>query len=748
MASPLPARFYFFKDDLGYIEYFIVDGSGSVTTTTDITNAYLKNAPAEWSKVEQTYKRSASLYGIFSTTTGTYTLNNEAAKIVNFHTFTKGYDAKLKFRVDICVSTPTGYIYETRSISNVNFKDPETDHTGTKMSLIETGIAEDFKSNLDTEYEVPIGGPGYVMTDHDGTTIKSKYEYRFGESSVVNAGVRSNLDEVFNLLITPIQSEGWKPVATEHTAESIRMGQLGAGGFYGVTDDFSDQYERYILSVQQGVNDVLLRVKADFRWKTVAAGGGSPVTNAQFFMYTMVSKDRGLFTPQTIYTGTLVPSPAFGVYQSESVDTVFSIGDITPGDRIYVVVGVNADYALADFSGIQIETVNPENSRISLDMNFDPSPTLVEGMRWEALFKNFVEKFADGKYGLTPYLSGYLGDPSTFIRGSRPYRTIVTNGFSLKGITGSIYKASMGKFTQDAINTWGSGFGVKNGQVFAADQRTFYDRYTEIAKIELTNWKIKPLSPMKSRVIIGNEFDQTDTLNGTTDSNTKTTWQAPAVQDEDSALEYVSQINSSIYSQEKLRVLEAKKEITGSRVNDELYKHSIEDVPVSGAYKVRYPGPEYYVMGGIEFPTRVYNAEFTPMNNALRIKPRINSNTYPSTTPLKYASSERYAGMTSLFYDVPNSIYYPDTVENAPIVPDDDILFMPFMITGDSEKPLNIRQLIDTNPYGYISYTAEKDGKIISGRGFIDSVTIHEIDRDNFSWELILTPDNNLADYI
>lgn len=760
MATPLAERFYLFEVIGGVNTYYYVDGGGAVQATTDEATGMVKvsDSPNDWKEVEMGYDRSESLHGIFTQVSNEYTFYGNAAKIIWHKRVKEGYAASLKLRIDVLEQTPASFYYETLSINDIDFSTFEGDHISAKVLLFEAGIGADLKTNLDTPYEIPLTGPDVVDTIHQGTTIKSKYNYRYGETVVGNAVIRNNPNEVFNLLIAPTVSEGLRPVAAEHTADGIRMGIFGSGFFYGAFDGFSDQYDRYILSAQQDIPDVLLNFKADFRWRFMAGAspGTGPATNCVFRIFAVKSFNRAPFIPEIIYSSATVPSAAAGVWYDESIDIIYSLGGLANGQRVYIVMGVYTDYGVATTAsawGFEIETVDPTLSRVSLDMNFDPEESQVQGYRWFTLWKKTIEKFADGKYGAMPAAPGYLGNASTFIKGNYPWRTILTNGLSLKGGTGTIFKVTPGDMIDDAEFTWGSGVVTTENQVFLKPLPEIYDRTTEILNIgQLTGWKLTPLNNVTSKIKIGNAFEQGDILNGLEDFNTQNTYKVQAIFKEENFTEYVSPFNASIYNIEKLRVQEFGKDTTGNKVNDDIYKYSVLGTPEGSNYPIRYPDTDYFVYG-VDFPSRVYNVEFSPGNTYQRLKEIIASNTYPSLKPITFQTTERYAGMRSFFYDYDHAVYFPDVIEKDNLIPAPTTnpanrLWYPWILTGQSEKPFNIRQVMKNNPYGYVTMTIDKDGELITMKGFIRKVRFKPVSRSNFDWEFLLTPDNDMEKLI
>lgn len=756
MATPPDLLYRTYTEVGGVITYYKVDGAGNPSTTSDATEAILESSPAQWLDTEQGWDRSASTHGMFTELSNEYTCYGDLATIIRYHMLIFGYTAQLKFRVDELVHGPTSYTYQVLSINNVSFEEPEADHVGIAITLYDTGIGADLMANMDTPVEIPLSGGDVVDTIHEGTTLKSRLNFRYAQATTSNFELRVGAGraplEAMNILISPTVSEGLRPVVQEQSASGIAMGQLGNTAFYGISSTNSEQYDKYLFQAGQTINNVRLDYEAKFRWKFNNAGMIGTATNCTFQVWRVISKDQGTFTPSLIYSGTLVASAGFDVWHDEAINTIELFGPLTDGDRAYIVIGVDATYtpsSTLEVWGFTIETVDPELSRVSFTMDFDSRSSQVQGFRWFDLFTKTIVAFAGGKYGATPVATSTLADPATFLQGNFPYQTILTNGLSLKGAAGTSFKITPGDMFKDSFATWGTGLGTITGQVFLDTLDKFYDDTTEIVDIgELSDWKLIPMKAMASKLVFGSKTTEVDVLNGTKDFNTASTFKTPAVFQTDSTLEYMSPFISGIYPIEKVRVEEYGKDNTGNLVNDEVYKYEVLEPVFGDDHPIRYSDVDYFTFG-VDYSNRVYNVMFSPGNCRARLQALINSNTYPSVLPLTYQISKRYGGMYSYYYNYPSSTYTFELYENQDFQPSSTpLLYKPFILKGRSVKPINLRDLMTANPYGYVSMTVTYKGKVIPVRGFIKKVRYRPIRRNEFDWEFILTPTNDITQFI
>lgn len=766
MATPNKFRFYIYRVISGVDTYYYVNSSGVVTTTTTKLGSELEYAPINWDDIEKVWQRSESMHGIFTKLSNEYTFYGDGSLILKYLIFTFGYDVKAKLLVE--VRKDSDWTYEFFSDNDIKMSVPKTDIDGVTCSLFDSGMASDFMANLDTPYEIPLTGSDVITVEHEGTEVLARYNYRLGESfiesdflSETSPGSGIANGDYVSFLTVPIPSEGLRPVAAESEAITLRMGTHSAGQFFeNSTGDQSDQYENQIITSYQTLDGLVANVKCEIRWQFVSR----IVVPSAFSFNAYLICDLVISTPlepfrirQRIYTGALSSvsvaaalPPVFGTINDDTINVSgVSIGDIFDGECAYLVFAVMTDTSLYDIDWSWIVgTVNPTDSRISIDFSFQNQKSDIEGFRLYDLCNKTVTAFADGKYGATPFSSNFLSNPATYLKGTFPYFTIITNGNAIKGITSSIFKVSMKDLISDVQANYGLGVGVNGNTLSFEPIAEFYDDSTLIYDLgELTDVEITPTNDIATLLIYGHKFDNdNDVLNGSYDYNTKTTFKSANITDLNSKKEYVSPIVASIYNIEKLRVSEAGKDTTGNKVNEDLYKLGITFTEVGGKWKLNYQGS---TGGGIMIASNTllnpYNVEFSPKNMYLRTKEIINSNAYPSTTAISYQKSDRYNGMTSVYYDFGTTSLSSSLAENTGFSPDGTgLLWLPFDIKCKAILPINIDTLLTANPYGKFKGTY----KGVDVHFFLSTAKNKPSNRNSFDLEGRLTPSTNILDLI
>lgn len=708
-------------------QYVYVNDSGEVQFTTDMSEWLanpLRNSLHEWTDVAIAWERSESLKGFFTAISGDYTTSGDAATIIRYIAFTYGYTAKL-----------TLHIYKTSKVdllpyfwgkNDILFDKPEVSRAGTvKIRMVETGIAQDFRNNLDTPYEIEMSGADLVDTIHEGTTVRGTYAYKYADTYCSNTVVRDDKFEVFSLSIGLVNSDGKFPIAETKSIDSIRMGVLGAGTFYGVSDpQFSDQYNRWILRAGQNIKDVKITLQnCKFKWSYIPLlGSSSPGTiyDCRFFVWVVVAKDRApIRIYDQLYAGPVIPvvnATSIDIYEEDVSISNFDIGEIYEDEAVYLVMGITTATAMPNSTGstiwgFLINTFEPENSRVTIQTDFDSKPTQVQGFRWYKMWEKLVDKFAGGKYAPIPGKSPYMSDPTTFEKGSYPYRVILTNGQILKGAVGTKTKITMKTMVEDAMSNYPVAVGPENGDTLVIDHISkFYDTSYVIADVgELTNGKIYPLADFGTIVETGHQYDRGDVVNGVFDYCTKSTHKISVILEAEKRTQFLSQINASIYNMEDLRVAQYGKNTTASESTEDVYKYSVVGTPEGSNYKIRYAGrsPEFYeVSTAAGYANTRYNVEFSPGNMLNRLKGIINSNSWPSVLPLKFQISDRNGVINSRFKNAAGTAFLPRVYDSQEITPGNtELYWLPFKVTGTCVLDEDFEAAMMNNPFGIVRAT-------------------------------------------
>jgi len=775
MGTPARERFELIDPVTGKYYYL----SGGAVLLSDMPIA-LKSVPADWEDSEIKYIRSSKYKGVFSNVTNDYSFTGDGAKILRYLIYTQGIAARCLLRITL-LNYNTWLHTDVLFEGEIDFETLLDEKNFVKAGCLEPGIAADLKTNDGTDYEIPIESDAIPVSIYNGAKLKGQYNYVFGEETEVEvpavAGIPAVADNgpLFNLLAINTVNEGSLPVAIGQTANPMpRMGDHFGSALYGLTAD-SYPYREFIFESRQSSVKGSIETKLDVQWETDFHGDVTSGKNLTFRVDAIIAQaDSSIKAIQNLYLGSPVAFTGTDLNQEESIDTSFELTYPTPGylvkgDRIFICFAITSDVPLdagAETAVYHVRvkpktpTFTPKNS-LTLNVRFntpsqyqlnpdDTDNTFTDffGYRWYQLFYKLIDKIGAGKYGPGPLaLSNYLSNPNSKDAGNYPYRTILATGDMFRRIPNAPFKVNLKDLFQDGFSRWGIGLGVVNNQVRIEKLPYFYDKTTKILDLgEVSHLKLSPLTEGRGTSLrIGLKYDESNKLNGRNEYNTTQTYRQPVVVDKSSEIDLSSPFQASMYTIEDIRLNLYYQGTTDSSTDNSVFVVSITNDrivpsnPVS-AFKVFYPEDNGGTVEGVYFPETAYNVDLAPGLCRERLKPYLTSLIFPISSPITFQTAERNDQMRSRF-----SALEPFVNERADLLPDPaNMLFMSIVAEFECIKEVNVRQIIQNNPYGYIEFTYFG----ATFKGFMQEVTVQPLKRANYTWKLLLTPDNDLSAFI
>lgn len=729
------------------------DSSGAIVVTSDTVIGLanpLRDMPTNWEEIEQEWQRSESLDGVFTKVSGEYTFVGDAAHILRHFIFTYGYTSLLKFRIDVRIDTVVdGWDYETYDICDLSFEKPPISGPDYNVQAVmyEAGLAQDLKTNLDTDFEIPITGG--IRVYFAGTRVKGKYNYRYADSMVrlpwpTSYGTGFLIYKNFLTVLTT--TEGFRPVAIGKTAQILEPAT-----YLGRDIDASLQTDvPFVLQNTDTQNFDLILNQSGLEFKVQYNGTTGPITALVDFWLIIQA-------PAQPIRARILLGSAGTTSMTSGVDYFFTIPDVVNltisggldiNESIFVTPSIGVYSGTTPNGTFDITPTNAENSRLSLEVNFNTAASYANGLRQYTLFKALGEKIANGNYGATPTASTFLNTPSFRIVDNYPYHTIITNGLEIKGVTNSKFKTNMGDFIKHVKALYPVGVGVENNVIFIEHLSKFYDDSVTLGNLgEATNVKITPRASMKTKIEFGYKFnDIDDILNGVDDWNTVIQYRSPGKFMSEATMEFVSPYTASVYEIERARVEEANKDTTGNKINDQLFVFSVYRDNGGGDYFLWYMQQLGGVVTGVYFPDWAYNVDISPGHIRQMQRPLINSFCYPSTLPIKYQISDRNGEMTSKdLLSLGPTTYWPEVIEKADYVPSTDgRLFADYDFEGQFIIPINLKAIMMANPRGAFDITIK--GK--PARIFIDNIKNRPSKRNTFDVKGRFTASTDISQFI
>lgn len=748
MATGNLWRGYMMPTDTSFI---YKDDDGNLVTTSDMAVGLahpLRDMPTNWEDIEQEISRSESLDGVFTKVSGEYHFVGDAAEIIRYYIFTYGYSASLKFRVDLRRDSPD-WQYDLYESCDISFEKPPVEGPDYAVTgiMYEAGLAQDLKTNLDTDFEIPITGG--IRVYFAGTRVKGKYNYRYGEavSSIpwpTSYGTGFTIYK--NLLTVATTSEGFKPVAIAQTAQILPPTTwLGRNIDAALNTD-----EPFIFQNIDTQNFPLVLRQSGLKFKVRYAGTTGPVNALVDFWLIIQAPGQPIRARTLLWSAGVVSMTSGTEYNFTVADTgtLTITGGLSPNERLFLAPAIGVYSGTVPNGVFDITPVDSENSKLSLELNFNTEGSYANGLRQCTMFKALGEKIAAGNYGPNPTSSVFLNDPNNRIVDNYPYHTILTNGLEIKGITDSKFKVNMGDFIKHCKALYPVGVGVENNVIFLEHLSKFYDDSITLGDLgEATNVKITPRGTISSKLQFGYKFnDNDDILNGRDDYNTVISYRSPGKFQSEKTTDFISPYTASVYEIERARVEEQGKDTTGNKVNDQIFVFTVYKDRGAGDWFLWYPQQQGSVVSGVTFPDWAYNVDISPGHIRDMQRPVTNSWCFPSVLPITYTVSDRNGEMISKFIRTSGPVtYYPQVIEKASIVPGTDgILWKDYDFEADFIIPYNLRQIMAANPRGAFDLTIE--GK--PARIFIDNIKNRPAKRNTFAVKGRFTASTDLLQFI
>lgn len=755
MPTPSFYRLYLMKDATNY---YYIDSSGLISTTTDESKARLNYAPWEWEKIKRTYQRSDTYHGIFQQYSDEYTFSGDGQKILSYIWATQCYIGTCIFMVTERDSIDWS-IYKPFINNYVYFVTPVRDNTSIKIKLFENGLVTDLKANDGVDYSIRIEDADCLNLTSEGTTLKVQYNFRLSDSHIYVSNLHSISGSVintglwFNMLTIHTNDDGTIPIATAQTSYSNNgMGYFPNDYFEAITSANGAPYQYFDL---QSFQDSFRVDELDYITKLNWLPRGLTVgTTVGFSLWAVKSQmDTAPFTDgrTLLYNSSLKTITSTATTFTEVINISSFIGDLSNKECLYIVGAFDSSVAGGDFD-VWIDTADALVSSVTLKAHFDSATSIIKGYRIYQIYQKLIQHIAAGKYGPFPAISTFLSDPSSYDSNVYLYRMFMTCMNQVRGITNSTIKMQFGDFWKDLTSRHAVGLVVTNNQTNIVPLSVIYDPTNIIFELgQLTDCKFSQNTKgIGTTLSFGAKVDITDKLNGQDDYNTTSKWKGLPLLDKAVEMDYTSPFTDSMYNIEAIRVDTSGRDTTATTSDNNIAVIYCDET-ISGVTKIHYcardlgHGVPTGVVTGVYYPHRAYNVELSPAQNIKRLMPIINSNCFPITAQFDYLNSLYNDQMTAQCLQPDGVTLSPVFTENSPIVPntlDTRILWLPYDIEAESIVPLNIDDIFAANPYGGVAHGIWKG---IDVYWFVDSVDNTPEHRDTFTWTGRLTPNNDLV---
>jgi hypothetical protein len=356
---------------------------------------------------------------------------------------------------------------------------------------------------------------------------------------------------------------------------------------------------------------------------------------------------------------------------------------------------------------------------VSYSTTSDPSNC--KGIPAFSLFKRMMNKISPG----TPVDSFLLKD--------RWKNLIFTSGDGIREIPTAKIKQSFKDFYATFLGIDDAAFGLENN-VARLEGGSYFARPVQSVNLgAVKEFELKLADQyIFNSIKIGYDDGNTDSDDGKQEYNSGQEWATPITRIQKQQ-DWVSPTRADQYGIEKLRTEYIKKTSDTSSDNDTFMLDCVFD----GVNYVPILGSSYDLVSGLAAPETSYNLNLTPKQNLLRHAGYLRSMLDKlDGNYINFGSGEKNTEVLTI--KGPIRVKEKD---NVPISSLPGKYFLPYVATITTKLQVNTVWLIDSMPFGYVSFTWND----VVVKGYILEISIDIARNTEREFKLLLTDDNDLS---
>ena len=357
-------------------------------------------------------------------------------------------------------------------------------------------------------------------------------------------------------------------------------------------------------------------------------------------------------------------------------------------------------------------------------------PVIIKALRTKTLFDKIVSKISPSSTTQSNVLDNSLD--------------VITSGDAIRGIPFPKMKTSFNNFFESMDSLYNVGLDISS-DVAILEKKDFFFRPIEMAVLsEVKDLKITPFKDgLASSIKTGYSDSSYDAENGRLEFNSTQEWTTPAVR-VNKGLDLISPYRFDQFGIEELRIKQLSESTDNQTDTDNKWDKIIFGLCIKptpdefGIYDLEY-ATDYDEVTGVVSRSSTYNLRVTPKKNLLKHMDFIASSFFGinANGSISFASSSKNADVMTLKDSVrvaeKDSIDIRDYLANR--------MFLPFEVSFKSNYPKNLQKLIQSSPYGYISFY-NKGNKF---KGYILECGVDITKNTEQDFKLLLTPENDLT---
>jgi len=717
MSQPQAFNFYLRKKNGANYDYYSVNSSGSIITTTSATPInHINFAPKGWKELAYTDKRGFEYKGIFRAISTPLEFVNDGAKILKSIFLVSGVQSKLelfiqKFNPEIGV-----YDYQTWYIGDLDFTQSKVDESYFVVKVVEGGFLAKLQSRENTNYEIELTNNPLVKWIHfSGIYLQFRQVWVCASLEVLGNNLNTKVPT-----LSPLTGEGynqiWGIYQQDLTGSSIDLFSNISGATESITLKYDYNYG--ILIPPSASNPAYLELSYEIIDITTG------VTATTIIAY--LSPTLQAINSTVTYLGSVTNT--FNVPANHKVLT-------------FVKMKVSAGVYLTPSS----YTATQLNSKLTLTSDIRTKEGYVPALRPYDVFNSLVDQLSDSE---TTSVSTLL---------STTYKDCwITCGDALRNLDNAKLNLSFKDFYKSIESILGASLTYnKSTAVATIEGISNVFQNTEMLDLgtQVNDVEYKPLlEKLYSKINVGYRDNTYDEVNGKDEFNTDIEFLSPLekiTQNED----YKSFIRTDVYGIEQIRLNLSEKKVTDSKTDNDVFMIHIDD-KISGTIPANYQGfgANYYdvfidpslTISNIYGASTMYNFLFSPMRCYLRNGAWHHSLLYGNdSSVIKFIKSTKSNQLGTYLVTNDGVTTISECVDIA-ISSLPDIIFKPFIFDIETYTLDDITSAMQTNPYGYITFTWK--GNIY--KGYVLSFERDAKIKSKTKLSLLCTPSTDLTNLI
>lgn len=651
-------------------------------------NYDLIQSPIGWEENLIKFTRSSTYHGIIRDYTVPLRFVTQGATILRSQYYQFGIEAFV--RLEILQLNRETWQYERLYIGELDFSKVEDEKDSFTCNVMEGGISKLIKAYENVKYEIDIDVPEAVNMRLPGI----------------------GFNDYSNSILLPNNGGDYYP-GINLVINELTGGFMTAQSTMLVNGDTPDLDQWFLKS---NSSDTLIRIKGNFF-------GNYNFETGSTLRILIVGYTGALKTFEKVLFQTTITRVS---QLRGNLDVNFDF-NITPelNQRFFFwVTSTNVD----NFTEITEGRIDVSYSDVSTEIE-------CKGLRPKYVLEQILQKMNENRP--IPVRS--------FVLENTKWKDIaLTSGNGIRGLQGYKIKTSLKDLFQSFDSQICAGFGIENG-TFVFEERTYF--FTQVVNIadvgEVKDCKFEPANDyFYSSLKVGYKNQNYEENNGKDEFNSGQEWTFPITR-VSRDLNLVSIYRADVRGIEEIRrkLIETNETTNDAESDNDVFMIKLKSEPeIDGFYK-----PEgfenYNSVTGVDSPERMYNLDLSPKKMLLRNSPFIDS--FLSSlggTLIRFQSADKNADLATIDLNgnnvKENEDIQVDTLTGA--------YFLPIVVSFTANSPRNIQYLINTTPYGVISFNYFGN----TYKGYIMEVSSDVSKNEEREFKLLLSASNNLLNLI